>query len=57
MEKAFHREYGADAITDHKTTYERAVKLMQSKEAKAFDIAGDRDPVEVRHRPVRAKAC
>lgn len=41
MEKAFHREYGADAITDHKTTYERAVKLMQSKEAKAFDIAGD----------------
>ena len=41
MDKAFHREYGADAITDHKTTYERAVKLMQSKEAKAFDIAGD----------------
>ena len=41
MEKAFHREYGADAITDHKTTYERAVKLMQSKEAKAFDIGGD----------------
>ena len=38
MEKAFHREYQADAITDHKTTYERAVKLMQSKEAKAFDI-------------------
>jgi hypothetical protein len=41
MEKSFHREYGADAITDHKTTYERAVKLMQSKEAKAFDISGD----------------
>ena len=41
MDKAFHREYGADAITDHKTTYERAVKLMQSKEAKAFDIAAD----------------
>jgi len=41
MEKAFHREYGADAITDHKTTYERAVKLMQSKEARAFDISGD----------------
>ncbi len=41
MDKAFHREYGAGAITDHKTTYERAVKLMQSKEAKAFDIAGD----------------
>jgi uncharacterized protein (DUF1501 family) len=41
METSFHREYGADAITDHKTTYERAVKLMQSKEAKAFDISGD----------------
>jgi hypothetical protein len=41
MEKAFHREYGADPITDHKTTYDRAVKLMQSKEARAFDISGD----------------
>lgn len=41
MEKAFHREYKADAINDHKTTYERAVKLMQSKEAKAFDISTD----------------
>src|SRR5829696_8693765 len=41
MDKAFHREYGAESITDHKTTYERAVKLMQSKEARAFDISGD----------------
>jgi hypothetical protein len=41
MEQAFHREYGADVITDHKTTYERAVKLMQSKEAKAFDLADE----------------
>ncbi len=41
MEQAFYRESGASAATDHKTTYERAVKLMQSKEAKAFDIAGD----------------
>ena len=41
MEQAFHREYGADAITDHKTTYERAVKLMQSKEAKAFDLSDE----------------
>jgi uncharacterized protein (DUF1501 family) len=39
MESAFGREYGADAINDHKTTYERAVKLMQSPEAKAFDIS------------------
>jgi hypothetical protein len=41
MEKAFHREYQADAINDHKTTYQRAVKLMQSKEAKAFDLAAE----------------
>jgi hypothetical protein len=41
MEKAFHREYQADLITDHKTTYERAVKLMQSREAKAFDLAAE----------------
>jgi len=41
MEGAFHREYRADAINDHKTTYERAVKLMQSKEAKAFDLSAE----------------
>ena len=41
MEKAFHREYQADLINDHKTTYERAVKLMQSKEAKAFDLSAE----------------
>jgi hypothetical protein len=39
MEKGFQQEYGAGTITDHKTTYERAVKLMNSKEAKAFDIS------------------
>jgi uncharacterized protein (DUF1501 family) len=41
MDKAFHREYDLDVINDHKTTYERAVKLMQSKEAKAFDISAE----------------
>ncbi len=39
MESAFFKEYKADAITDHKTAYERAVKLMQSKEAKSFDLS------------------
>jgi hypothetical protein len=39
MEKAFHGEYRAGAVTDHKTTYERAVRLMHSKEAKAFDLS------------------
>ena len=39
METAFHSEYRADAINDHKTTYERAVKLMKSAEVKAFDLS------------------
>ncbi len=39
MEQGFAADYQASTITDHKTTYERAVKLMNSKEAKAFDIA------------------
>ena len=39
MEKAFQGEYRASTITDHKTTYERAVKLMHSKESKAFDLS------------------
>jgi Protein of unknown function (DUF1501) len=38
MENAFFRDYQATAGTAHKTTYERAVTLMQSKEAKAFDL-------------------
>jgi hypothetical protein len=39
MERAFHGEYKAPVITDHKTTYERAVRLMNAKEAKAFDLS------------------
>ena len=41
MERAFQSDYQADSINDHRTTYERAVRLMQSKEAKAFDISGE----------------
>jgi hypothetical protein len=39
LEAAFYHDYQADAINDHKTTYGRAVSLMQSKEAKAFDLS------------------
>jgi hypothetical protein len=46
MEKAFHRDYQAGAGVAHRTTYERAVNLMKSKEAKAFDIG--REPSSVR---------
>ena len=38
MEKAFYHTYQAENINDHKTTYNRAVTMMQSKEAKAFDL-------------------
>ncbi|MFO0850455.1 MAG: DUF1501 domain-containing protein [Gemmataceae bacterium] len=38
MEKAFYHEYQDGLITDHTTTYHRAVALMRSKEAKAFDL-------------------
>jgi hypothetical protein len=39
MEQAFFRDYKAGVGTDHKTTYQRAVMLMKSKEAKAFDLS------------------
>jgi hypothetical protein len=39
MEQAFFRDYKATASTDHLTTYKRAVTLMKSKEAKAFDLS------------------
>lgn len=39
MEQGFFREYKATASADHKTTYARAVQLMQSKEARAFDLS------------------
>ncbi len=39
MEQAFNREYKADAGTSHSTTYRRAVELVKSREAKAFDLA------------------
>jgi hypothetical protein len=39
MERAFHGEYRAPLVTDHQTTYQRAVRLMQANEGKAFDLA------------------
>jgi uncharacterized protein (DUF1501 family) len=38
MESAFKRDYDAVAAGAHRTTYQRAVSLMKSKEAKAFDL-------------------
>lgn len=42
LESAFYHDYQADSINDHKTTYSRAVSMMQSKEAKAFDLSQEK---------------
>jgi hypothetical protein len=39
MEDAFYREYKTDAGHAHHTTYQRAVTMMKSAEAKAFDLS------------------
>jgi hypothetical protein len=39
MEQAFYRDYKAGVSVDHQTTYQRAVTLMKSKEARAFDLS------------------
>jgi hypothetical protein len=46
MEKAFYRDYPAGAAAAHRTTYLRAVTLMRSREARAFDLTGE--PASVR---------
>jgi len=46
MEKAFHRDYQSGAAVAHRTTYQRAVNLMRSREARAFDIS--QEPSSVR---------
>jgi uncharacterized protein (DUF1501 family) len=48
MASAFYREYKAEASADHKTMYRRAITLMQSKEAKAFDLS---------HEPASSRAA
>jgi hypothetical protein len=43
MEKSFLKDYKASTGLAHQTTYHRAVQLMQSKEAKAFDLSQESD--------------
>lgn len=42
LESAFYHDYQAESINDHKTTYARAVSMMQSREAKAFDLSQEK---------------
>jgi hypothetical protein len=39
MERAFARDYKALPATAHQTMYQKAVQLMQSRQAKAFDLS------------------
>jgi hypothetical protein len=39
MEQGFHRTHPAAIAGAHRTTYQRAVNLMQSREARAFDLS------------------
>jgi Protein of unknown function (DUF1501) len=41
MEQAFYHDYKVSAGAAHDTTYRRAVQMMKSKEAKAFDLADE----------------
>jgi hypothetical protein len=41
LEKGFLKDYKADSGTAHQTTYQRAVRLMNSQEAKAFDLSAE----------------
>jgi uncharacterized protein (DUF1501 family) len=41
MEQAFYHDYKVGAGTAHTTTYRRAVQMMKSKEAKAFDLSDE----------------
>jgi hypothetical protein len=47
MEQGFLRTHGAGGVgTAHRTTYQRAVNLLQSREARAFDLS--QEPASVR---------
>jgi len=48
LEQSFARDYRSPISTDHKTVYARAVQMMRSSKAKAFDIS--QEPAAVRER-------
>jgi hypothetical protein len=46
MERAFYKDYQAVPAAAHQSTYHKAVQLMQSREARAFDLSSE--PAAVR---------
>jgi hypothetical protein len=58
MEKAFYHTYQADSGNDHQTAYRRAVAMMQSKEAKAFDLSQESSAAKAKYGTGRfAEGC
>lgn len=49
LEQGFTREYQAPISHDHKTVYGRAVQMMRSSHAKAFDITQEPEAVRERY--------
>lgn len=58
MESAFLKEYQAGQGADHRTTYKRAVEMIKSKEAQAFDLAKESSETRKRYGTGRfAEGC
>ena len=57
MEHGFHRTYQRRLRLAHRTTYQRAVTLMQSREARGFDIVqrAGHHPRRLRHQQLRRR--
>jgi hypothetical protein len=57
FEEAFHNQYKSEAGAAHRSTVDRAVRLMNSEQKQAFDLSREPEAVhEAYGRPARAKA-
>lgn len=58
MESAFLKEYQANQGADHKTTYQRAVEMIRSQEAQAFDLSKESSETKAKYGSGRfAQGC
>jgi uncharacterized protein (DUF1501 family) len=49
LDQSFAKTYQAQSSKDHLTTYQRAVQLMNSKEAKAFDLGDEKAETKTKY--------
>jgi hypothetical protein len=49
LEKGFRGAYGATLADQHRTVYDRAVQLMRSEKAKAFDLSSEPESLKKRY--------